>query len=68
MEKSGRWINMTDGETGFRRLCRINSDLKNIEKYKEDILNDRFSDCHMLRPYSEHKKLNDKYINLFLQI
>jgi hypothetical protein len=68
--KSGRFLYLKDSETGYKRLCRVWSFRHGLiathvlKDIIEDIKAGKYSDYHMLRPYSRFKKINDAIVDL----
>jgi len=57
---TGRKIILNDRLTNFQRLCRSEpSVFQNKDKLKQKIQEGFFADYHCLRPYSQHKTMND---------
>jgi len=57
---SGKKIILNDRLTGFRRLCRSEPALfQKRDKLQKDIQAGVYADYHCLRPYSQHKEIND---------
>lgn len=57
---SGRVACLTDGETGYRRLDRLDMMVDGglTERDAEDARAGRFTDCHMMRPSRRHHDFN----------
>jgi hypothetical protein len=58
---------LKDKDTGYNRLdranqCRMNNDIK------LNIIDGKYSDYHICRPYSKHKEFNDEIVELLKQI
>jgi len=57
---NGTKITLNDSITKFNRLDRSEPrNFTNLHQLKDNIENGRYADYHCLRPYSEHKEMND---------
>ena len=56
---NGKKLLLNDYNNGFNRLDRNDISKTNIQKIKENIKNNIYSDFHLLRPYSIYKNILD---------
>lgn len=60
----GKKIAIPNSQLKYNRLDRPNTEVfKDVDKLKKDIANGVYSDYHALRPYEEHKEMNDIIVN-----
>lgn len=66
-KKTKNFVTLNDNETGFNRLDRDNQ-CNMTDDIKSNIIEGKYSDYHICRPYSEHKEFNDSIIELLKKI
>lgn len=65
--KTNNFISLKDKHTGYNRLDRVNQ-CNMTHDIKLNIIEGKYSDYHICRPYSKHKEFNDEILELLKKI